>query len=126
MRGGKENAVRGGACTAFVGIGRRSLLGGGNGFGGGAFGGAAGAAGLGGGELGVFFLEAFDATGGVDEFLFAGVEGVVDAADFDFDVLEGGAGFEGVAAGAAYFGEVVLGVDFFFHGILLGFQRQIQ
>jgi hypothetical protein len=58
--------------------------------------------------------------------LFAGVEGVADAADFDFDVLGGGAGFEGVSAGATDFGEVVLGVDFFFHGVLVGFQRQIH
>jgi uncharacterized membrane protein YtjA (UPF0391 family) len=50
--------------------------------------------------------------------LFAGVEGVADAADFDFDMLEGAAGFEGIAAGAANFRKVVLRVNFLFHGIL--------
>ena len=102
------------------------LLGGRCGLGGGAFRGAAGATGLGGGELGVFLLEAFDAAGGIDEFLLAGVERVADAADFDFDVLEGGAGFEGIAAGAADLGEIVLGVEFFFHGDLKGFKGKLQ
>jgi len=82
------------------------------------FDGAADAASLGGGEFGVFLLESFDAACGVDEFLFAGVEGVAASADFDFDVLERRAGFEGVSAGAADFCEVVLGMDFFFHGDL--------
>jgi hypothetical protein len=91
------------------------LLFGGCGLGGGWGGGAAG---LGAGKLGVFLLEAFDAAGGVDELLLAGVEGVADAADFDLDVLEVRAGFEGVSAGAADFRKVVLGVDFLFHGIL--------
>src|SRR5579862_7799645 len=73
--------------------------------------------GLAGGELGVLLLEAFDAAGGINELLLAGVEGVADAADFDFDVLGGRAGFKGVAAGAANLRKVVSGMDFLLHGV---------
>ena len=52
-------------------------------------------------------------------------EGVADAADFDFDVLEGGAGFEGVSAGATDLGEIVLGMEFFFHGFLVSSQWSV-
>jgi hypothetical protein len=46
-----------------------------------------------GGLLAVFLAEALDATGGVDDFLLAGVEGVARGADFDVQRLDAGGGW---------------------------------
>src|SRR5687767_14971924 len=59
--------------------------------------------------------EAFDAAGGVDEFLLAGEEGVAGGADVDVDLGGGAAGLEGVAAGAVDGTGLVAGVDLGFH-----------
>jgi hypothetical protein len=62
----------------------------------------------------VLAAEALDASGGIDQFLLAGEEGVAGGADFEDDVsLVGGAGLEVVAAGAADVGLLVPGVDGF-------------
>jgi hypothetical protein len=49
----------------------------------------------------VFFLEPFDAAGGVDQFLLAGEKRVAGRADFQADLFPGGTGLEPVSAGAA-------------------------
>ena len=61
-------------------------------------------------------VEPFDAALGVYDALFAGVEGVALAAYFDAEGGFGGAGLEGVAAGAGHGGVVEAGVDVGFHG----------
>ena len=68
---------------------------------------------------GVLAAEALDASGGINQLLLAGEEGVAGGADFEDDVsLVGGAGLEVVAAGAADVGLLVLGVDAFLgHGV---------
>ena len=67
---------------------------------------------------GVLAAEALDASGGINQLLLAGEEGVAGGADFEDDVsLVGGAGLEVVAAGAADVGLLVLRVDAFLgHG----------
>jgi hypothetical protein len=70
-----------------------------------------------GGGVGVFLGEAFDATGGVDELLLAGEEGMATGADFDVKpvTLDGGTGGEIVTAGAVYGDLVIVGVNTGFH-----------
>jgi hypothetical protein len=63
----------------------------------------------------VLAAEPFDASRGVDQFLFTRKERVAGGTDFDFDVPGGGTGFDNVSAGAGDFGQFVLGVDTFFH-----------
>jgi hypothetical protein len=67
-------------------------------------------------EIGVLFAEAVNTTSGVNKALFAGEEGVAVGADFHmhFGTL-GGQGFDYVATGAADFGLVGFGMDFFSH-----------
>jgi hypothetical protein len=60
--------------------------------------------------------EAFDAAGGIDEFLFAGEEGMAGAADINIDLGKRAAGDEGVAAGTVNGAGAVFGMDFFSHG----------
>jgi hypothetical protein len=70
--------------------------------------------------LGVFAAEAFYAAGGIHEFLLAGKEGVAGGADFYADVaLMGGAGDEGVAAGAMDADFAVMGMNGCFHDSFL-------
>jgi len=70
-------------------------------------------------HLPVFLTEPFNAPGGVDDLLFAGVERV--AVRTDFDVQRGfpvcGTGDKGVAARAGDGDFVIVRVDTFFHGV---------
>ena len=66
--------------------------------------------------LGVLAAETLDTTGGVHELLLAGKEGMAGGADFYADVaLVGGAGGEGVTAGAMHADLAVAGMDGCFH-----------
>jgi len=69
------------------------------------------------GGVGVFLLEAFDATRGVDEFLLAGEEGVAIRADFNAQhfAFDGRARLKGMAAGAVYCYRMIVGVNTGFH-----------
>jgi hypothetical protein len=71
-----------------------------------------------GGCVGVLLGEALDAAGGVNEFLFAGEEGVAARADFDIQLvaLDGRTSREIVAAGAVHRYGVIVGVNTGFHG----------
>lgn len=60
-------------------------------------------------------LEAFYASGRIDDFLLAGVDRVAGAADFDIDLLEGRFGHESVPTDAFYGTFFVIRVDIFFH-----------
>jgi hypothetical protein len=71
--------------------------------------------GLGGLRLGHALLEFIDATGGVDESLLAGIEGMADVANADDNRRLGGAGFDHVAASATDFRFVVFRMDVSFH-----------
>jgi hypothetical protein len=66
-----------------------------------------------------FLAEAFDAAGGVDEFLFTGEERMALVADIDADAGLGAAGHESVAAGAVDAAGHITGMGFLFHGLLL-------
>jgi len=79
-----------------------------------------------GGNAPLFFvaislIEFVDATGAVDEFLFAGEKWVAFATDFDFDNVArfGGGAHKLVTAGAFELRGVVIGVNFFFHGSIV-------
>jgi hypothetical protein len=64
------------------------------------------------------FVEALDATSGIDEYLLAGVEGVTAAADIDLDVVSGGAGFKaGAAVGAVNGNFRILWMSLWFHDL---------
>ena len=67
--------------------------------------------------VGVLFGEAFDAAGGVNEFLLTGEERVAAGADFDFEhvALDGGTSGEIVAAGAVHSYGVIVGMNTGFH-----------
>ena len=66
--------------------------------------------------FGVLAAETLDTTGGVHELLLAGKEGMAGGADFYADVaLVGGAGGEGVTAGAMHADLAVAGMDGCFH-----------
>ena len=59
----------------------------------------------------VLLVELINAAAGVNELLLAGVEGVALGADFNGDVLLGAAGFDDLAASAADGGLFVVGMD---------------
>ena len=63
----------------------------------------------------VTLLELINTSAAVNEFLAAGVEGVALGADFNGDVLLGAAGFDHGAAGAADGRRLIIGMDAFFH-----------
>ena len=71
------------------------------------------------GVVAVTTLEFFDAPGGVNQLLFARVEGVALGADFDVDFALGGVGGEGFAATAGYFALDVFWVKAVFHSVRL-------
>jgi hypothetical protein len=70
-----------------------------------------------GGGVGIFLGKAFDAAGGVDEFLLAGEEGVAVRADLDLQhvALDGRTSGEIVAAGAVHRNGMIVGVNTGFH-----------
>ena len=63
----------------------------------------------------VLLVELINTAAGVDQLLLAGVEGVAVGADFNGDVLLGGAGLDDGAAGASDGGLLILGMDSFLH-----------
>ena len=63
----------------------------------------------------VLLVELVNAAAGVDQLLLAGVEGVALGADFHGDVLLGGAGLDDSAASALDGGLLVIGMDSFLH-----------
>ena len=64
-------------------------------------------------------VEPINASTGVNQLLLAGIERVALGADFNTDLLLGGAGGEGVAASATDGGLLVLRMDAFFHVVHL-------
>lgn len=67
--------------------------------------------------FGAALLEAFDAARGIDQGLFAGIEGMALGANFDMNRLFGRAGCKGVATATGDLGGgEVLGVELIFHG----------
>jgi hypothetical protein len=64
---------------------------------------------------GVTFLEAFNASGAIDKFLFSGVKRVAFVADINVRALDCRPGLNHVAAGTGKCRRVVFGMDFFFH-----------
>ena len=69
------------------------------------------------GGVGVFLLEAFDASGGVHKFLLAGEEGMAIRADFNAQhvAFDGRARLKGVTAGAMDSNWMIVGVNTGFH-----------
>ena len=63
----------------------------------------------------VLLVELVNAAAGVNQLLLAGVEGVALGADFHGDVLLGGAGLDDSAASALDGGLLVIGMDSFLH-----------
>ena len=61
-------------------------------------------------------VEFINAAAGVDQLLLAGVERVALGANFNGDVLLGGAGLDHIAAGAADRGGFIIGMDSCLHG----------
>ena len=74
----------------------------------------------------VLLVELVHAAAGVDELLLAGVEGVALGADFNRDVLLGGTGLNHVAAGAANRGRLIIGMNAFFHVFISSFQSALS
>src|SRR5262249_11694835 len=66
---------------------------------------------LGAAALGVAPGEPLDSTGGVDQLLLAGEEGVALGADFQPEVLLGAAGDKGLAAGTDHGDLLIIGVN---------------
>ena len=64
----------------------------------------------------VLLVELIHTAAGVDQLLLAGEEGVALGADFNGDVLLGGTGLDHIAAGAANGGLLVIGMDTLLHG----------
>lgn len=64
-------------------------------------------------------VEFVDTTGGINEFLFTGEEGVALGADTDFVFRAGGLDVPNFAAGAGNDGITVSGMDILFHFLLL-------
>ena len=64
-------------------------------------------------------VETVNTSTGVNQLLLAGIERVALGADFNTDLLLGGAGGEGVAASATDGGLLVLRMDAFFHVVHL-------
>ena len=70
--------------------------------------------------LAVTFVEAIDASCGIDQLLLTRKERVAGRTDFDVQVaLAGGAGLERLAAGAANGNLVIFGMNSWFHLTLL-------
>ena len=68
----------------------------------------------------VFLAELLNPPGSIDDFLLARIEGMTDRAYFDMQGLaHGGTGLERIAATAAYGDFLIIGVNFWFHGIIL-------
>lgn len=63
----------------------------------------------------VFLLELLDTAGGIHQLLLTGKERVAGAADLDVDFFFHRARFKNAAASAGHFGNLVVGVNFFFH-----------
>ena len=81
--------------------------------------------GFGSGFLAVTLVKAIDASSGIDQLLFTRKEGVASRTDFDVQVtLLGGASFECLAAraGDGYFN--VLGMNSWFHFLLVTLYRR--
>jgi hypothetical protein len=66
-------------------------------------------------EFFVLFAEPFDATGRVDQLLFAGKKRVALGTNFHGDVFPGRTDFEFGAAMACNFGRLVIRMNVFFH-----------
>ena len=64
-------------------------------------------------------VETVNTSTGVNQLLLAGIEGVALGADFNTDVLLGGAGGENVTTSAADSGLLVVGMDTFLHFVHL-------
>ena len=60
-------------------------------------------------------VELFNAAAGVDELLLASIEGMALGADFNRDVLTGGASLYDCAARTFDGGGLIVGMDTFFH-----------
>ena len=71
----------------------------------------------------VLLVELINTAAGIDQLLLAGVEGVALGADFNGDVLLGGTGLNDGPAGAADGGLLVIGMDARLHIKLLLSQR---
>src|ERR1700722_65505 len=69
------------------------------------------------GSLGVFFLEAFDAAGGIDQLLLTGKERMAVGADFYLDQIAAvsRASLESMATRAMNGDGVIIGMNSFFH-----------
>ncbi len=63
----------------------------------------------------IFFVEAFNAAGRVDHFLFASEKGMASRADFDVVVAERGARFNDVTAGTCNFGGFIIRMNTVLH-----------
>ena len=64
-------------------------------------------------------VEAINTSTSVNQLLLAGIERVTLGADFDLDVLLGGAGLDHFAARTTNSGLVVVGMDAFLHVVHL-------
>ena len=63
----------------------------------------------------VLLVEFINTTARIHELLFPSVEGVALGADFNGDVLLGGTGLNHIAACAANRGRLIIGMNTFFH-----------
>jgi hypothetical protein len=81
------------------------------------FGASSGSVRLGAAEIAVFLTEAFNATGGINDLLLAGIEGVAGGTHFNVQTgpADGRAGDEAVATRAGDGDFFVLGMDVGFH-----------
>ena len=70
-------------------------------------------------EPGIFLFEFLDTAGGVDQFLFAGEEGMAGRADFHADLAVHRAHFDFSATGADGFDLMIFRMNIGFHGALL-------
>ena len=76
-------------------------------------------------NVGITALEALDATTGVDQLLFAGVERMALAANFDVDLRLGVTGVNHVAAGASDGAVHIVRMDALLHGYFTSFSIMI-
>jgi len=65
--------------------------------------------------LAEFLLEPFDASGGIDEFLLAGVKRMAHRADFGMNFFGRTAGFKGIAATTANLYYLIFRMNIFLH-----------
>jgi len=63
----------------------------------------------------VFAVELFDASGGVNQFLFAGEERVANRTDFDFEIADRRTSLKSISASAGHGAEFIFGMEFGFH-----------